>query len=867
VNTYPLTSVYTNYFKYYSLDLYNKGETMKKLTSLILVFCLIFGGIGAVAYQKTETNGQFLTTVKLNTSQINFEEKGTEYLQISFSENENFLLSPGKPILPKIIQTYEIPFGATNIEVNVKTQNVYTKTIEKQIQPSPAPLPLSPIDTMQKRVGKDIELYQSNNPFPSQWYDFNVGVGVNEHFEHVTFVTVHLYPIQYTPAKNLITVAETAEIDISYEVPDTNPFPLTSAYDLVIITPSSFSDALQPFIDHKNSYGVETFIKNTEEIYDEYDGIDEAEQIKYFIKDAIETLDIKYVLLVGGLKSTIYGKPKDNANIGSSGWHVPVRYSNVRASGDPGFISDLYYADIYKEGGEFDNWDSDGDGILAEWYAIEGTYDAEEFPEDIIDYAPDVAVGRLACSDAKEVTDLVNKIISYETTTYGQDWFKKMVAYSGDGFLDQFDLNIQWDTSEITDGEYTICAQSFNDEDEEGPIDEIHVTVDKTVASNITFNHDDHLNPVFENGYPAPPIAEIVSVSEGNTIGNTDVEYEPSEGLAYCNTLFWWANISYVDEVLTIRGKSYDPKPYGNLTSIHVWVENNEGEVVFSDWRHDLLQYYEGEWVTGAEEENGRGGALYYMPEDFDKEIVWCSKGNFNGPDDIISSFSEGWGFAFFSGHGSPGYWGDQYPGIPGNRQFGSVHGLVVSNIQTRPPFITDKPLWPMKELANTNQLPVTVVGGCHNSQFNVSLFTSAMDLWILILTGRQLGMWTYGSLVPQCWSWYMVQLPNTGSIATIGNTGLGWGWEGEFCTIGAGDGWISSEFFRTYGDHYGQEEFETLGQVYQQTQTSYVNTFKDYTLSECWWFPDFGWDSIDAQAVQQWVLLGDPSLKIGGYE
>jgi len=300
---------------------------MKKLTSLILVFCLIFGGIGAVAYQKTETNGQFLTTVKLNTSQINFEEKGTEYLQISFSENENFLLSPGKPILPKIIQTYEIPFGATNIEVNVKTQNVYTKTIEKQIQPSPAPLPLSPIDTMQKRVGKDIELYQSNNPFPSQWYDFNVGVGVNEHFEHVTFVTVHLYPIQYTPAKNLITVAETAEIDISYEVPDTNPFPLTSAYDLVIITPSSFSDALQPFIDHKNSYGVETFIKNTEEIYDEYDGIDEAEQIKYFIKDAIETLDIKYVLLVGGLKSTIYGKPKDNANIGSSGWGFRWRWN------------------------------------------------------------------------------------------------------------------------------------------------------------------------------------------------------------------------------------------------------------------------------------------------------------------------------------------------------------------------------------------------------------------------------------------------------------------------------------------------------------------------------------------------------------
>jgi hypothetical protein len=173
-----------------------------------------------------------------------------------------------------------------------------------------------------------------------------------------------------------------------------------------------------------------------------------------------------------------------------------------------------------------------------------------------------------------------------------------------------------------------------------------------------------------------------------------------------------------------------------------------------------------------------------------------------------------------------------------------------------------------MKELSNTNKLPITVVGGCHNSQFNVSLIPTAMHLWNLILFGKQSAMWTYGQLVPQCWSWYLVQLPNTGSIATIGNTGLGWGWEGEFCTVGAGDGWISSEFFKQYGEHYDIDPFETLGQLYQQTQTSYVNTFKDFTLppEECWWFPDTGWDAIDQQAVEQWVLLGDPSLRIGGY-
>jgi hypothetical protein len=829
---------------------------MKKITSIMIIFAIIFGGIGAAAFstELSETNEMIRKTITIQENDIVIEEREQNYLQISIDTADQYLLNPGKPVIPKIVQTFELPFGVTDINVQVHPSKINTKIIDKQIRPSPAPLPLSPIKNKIINEGKDEQIYQSNQPYPSEQFQYNVGVGVNDHYEHVTYVTVHIYPIQYMPRLNKITIAEQSDITITYNKPNSNPFPQKTDYDLAIISPESFSDALQPLIEHKNSYGVKTVLKTIEEIYSEYNGFDTAEQVKYFIKDALEQWNIKYVLLVGGLKSTIYAKPKDNVNLGSKGWLVPVRYSNVRDGGDPGFPTDLYYADIYKEGGLFEPWDSDGDGILG------------EYPDDIIDLIPDVAVGRLACSDANEVSEVVNKIINYETTTYESDWFKKMIVYSGDGFLDQFDLNIKWDTNGLSDGTYFIKAQSDNPVGELGPIDTIEIALDKTVSSEVTFNHDDHLNPVFDEGYPAPPIAEIVSVSNGNILGNTDVTYTPSEGEAYCNSLFWWANVSYINEVLTIRGKSYDPKPYGNITDIHVWVENDRGEVVFSDWRYNLPQYYEGEWVTGEESEHGRGGALYYMPEEFEKDIYWCSNGKFNGMDDVIDSFSEGWGFAFFSGHGSPGYWGDQYPGIPGNRQYGSVDGLVVSNLQSYPPFITDTPIWPMKELTNNEKLPITVVGGCHNSLFNVSLIPSMIHYYTAIL-GRNNWMWTYLTAVPQCWSWYMVQLPNTGSIACMGNTGLGWGWEGEFCTVGAGDGWISSEFFKQYGQHYGQEEYQTLGQVYQQTQTSYVNTFKDFTLPECWWFPDLGWDAVDAQAVEQWVLLGDPSLKIGGYQ
>jgi peptidase C25-like protein len=829
---------------------------MKKITSILIIFSIILGGLGAAAFSTNDTESFELMkkSIYLQNCDILINEKDQEYLEISLLNNDQFLLNPGKPVIPKMIQTFELPFGVTDINVHVSVSDISTQYIQKQIQPSPAPLPLSPIENYIAPDQKDERIYQSTELYPSESYQFNIGVGVNENFEHVTYVTVHMYPIQYVPATNMITIAEKMDITLTYSNPKSNPFPLTSDYDLAIIAPSAFSNALQPLIDHKNSYGIETTLKTVEDIYAEYNGFDKAEQVKFFIKDALEQWNIKYVLLVGGLKSTIYAKPKDNVNLGAEGWHIPVRYSNVRDGGDPGFPTDLYYEDIYKEGGAFETWDSDGDGVLA------------EFPDDIIDLIPDVAVGRLASSDATEVSEVVNKIINYETSSYGSEWFKKMIVYSGDGFLDQMDLNFQWDTKELSDGPYFIKAQSKNPEGELGPIDTIEITLDKTSTSQVTFNHDDHLNPIFEDGYPAPPIAEIVSVSNGDVLGNTDITYMPSEGEAYCNSLFWWANISYINEVLTIRGKSYDPTPYGNITDIHVWVENNQGEIVFSDWRYNLPQYYEGEWVTGEESEHGRGGALYYMPDEFEKEIYWCSNGKLNEPNDVIESFSQGWGFTFFSGHGSPGYWGDQYPGIPGNRQFGSVHGLVVSNLQSYPPFITETPIWPMKELANDGQFPITVVGGCHNSLFNVSLIPSAIHYYTALL-GRNNWMWTYLTAVPQCWSWYIVQLPNTGSIACMGNTGLGWGWEGEFCTVGAGDGWISSEFFRQYGEHYGEDGYETLGQVYQQTQTSYVTTFKDYTLPECWWFPDLGWDAIDAQAVEQWVLFGDPSLKIGGYQ
>ena len=184
-------------------------------------------------------------------------------------------------------------------------------------------------------------------------------------------------------------------------------------YDMVIIAPETFSNALQSLIDHKNSVGIKTFLKTTENIYSSYNGRDKPEQIKYCIKDIIETYNITYVLLVGGRIKQSFK------------WYIPPRYSHV----DDGFlekeiISDLYYADIYKKDHTFEDWDSNGNGIYAEWI--------DDNPVDSMDLIPDISLGRLPCRNIGEVEDIVQKIINYENNAYEKNWFNNILLVGGD---------------------------------------------------------------------------------------------------------------------------------------------------------------------------------------------------------------------------------------------------------------------------------------------------------------------------------------------------------------------------------------------------------------------------------------------------
>jgi len=200
-------------------------------------------------------------------------------------------------------------------------------------------------------------------------------------------------------------------------------------YELLIITPQEFSKYVQPLVDHKNKYGIKTISVTLVDVYDDNDafwnGRDDAEKVKYFIKKSIENWGIKYVLLVGGVK----GQSNEQ-------WWIPVRYSylnrpyNKQAEGK--FLTDLYFADIYDSEDNFSSWDADNDGLFGEW-------PLDCAAEDIPDLKPDVYVGRLPCRNIFEVRAIVKKIINYETQSFSDSWFKKLLVIAGDTYPNKTD--------------------------------------------------------------------------------------------------------------------------------------------------------------------------------------------------------------------------------------------------------------------------------------------------------------------------------------------------------------------------------------------------------------------------------------------
>jgi len=841
-----------------------KANHITQFLATLLVVLLVLSVNTLVLGAQSDNNEKIVKQISFSTPKIIQSEDNSNFVKLEMEGASLSLYEKGAPIVPRQTLEIDLPLGVTRVKVQFEyfsPEQTLTLDNDKIITPAPAPVPLTnekeyPFVNMIKNIlsllkptldQKDTEskdyfsmdesIYSENRFYPYERFTYDVRVGRNSEGVMGTYIVANIFPCQVNSVTNEIHYITDGTISVSYEENTLNDQREVTYYDLLVISANSYIKDLQPLVEHKEKMGLLTKLVSLDDIYNnvyEFDvlenPVDNQEIIKYFIYQAWKNWDIKYTLTVGGFRS-FFGLNRPSLQF-------PIRWL-PEGSDEPGYVTEQYYSCFLK-------------------YHHQSGY---TFDDSLYNFqpSPDVFYGRLACRNKKEVKTMVDKIIHYETETYGSDWFNQMVTITGDGFQDlaQHTPNtITWNTDNVPDGEYIVFAQSYLEDNSsvKGPIDTVTVTVDKTAESDVNFHESDHLivEKLEEDQprtYPGKPVAHIVVPSEHDILGNTKVDYAPPE--AYGNDHTGWASVDYSNGKINIMVKSYDPSPKESISENHgggvemdfasrtyfdVWVNDSQGNTVFGPITKYSKLWYEGEMECQK--------AIEYMPDEFEKIKLWTSNGNWTGMWDVINTMSEGQGFVYFAGHGNPMSWGDHLPGIPGGRGNGMINGLKCFSLDfglARYESEQGDPFLPMNQITNGYKLPVVLIGGCHNSAIDSSftrLFTDPEEVLFTILHG----LW-----VPECYAWWLARVPQGGAIATIGCAGLGYGSLGDDCIDGLG-GWINPEFFRIYG----QECRDFLGEVFTCTLTNFANGQAP--------------NGYHAKTFKEWVLLGDPSLKIGGY-
>ncbi|UCF13338.1 MAG: hypothetical protein JSW06_03530 [Thermoplasmatales archaeon] len=344
---------------------------------------------------------------------------------VYINESDLNMMIPDQPILPVNLTVLEFEFGTEIIAVEYEHSTPVIFNLTGTLACASKPI----YDDLHGYSSKNImetNVYENLNPFPSDWISHHQGGGLS-HGDHRTFFVNRVYPVRYYPDYNQLRFIQNITVNISYVEPVEPLLGDNNVYDMLIIAPSKFKRYIQPLVCYKNIRGVKTKLVELKEVYERmfWYGRDEAEKIKYFIKNAVEYWGITYVLLVGGIKGQ------------TSSWNMPVRYSHVvppdeQEYAEQSFISDLYYADIYDGSGIFSSWDSNQDDIFAVWN--------ETYKEEM-DLYPDVYLGRLPCRNVREVKIMVKKIINYEKDKCDDSWFKNLLLVAGDSYNDVNQFN------------------------------------------------------------------------------------------------------------------------------------------------------------------------------------------------------------------------------------------------------------------------------------------------------------------------------------------------------------------------------------------------------------------------------------------
>ncbi|MBC8525917.1 MAG: hypothetical protein H8D22_03450, partial [Candidatus Cloacimonetes bacterium] len=347
---------------------------------------------------------------------LKFEEID-EYDLITYKDFE-LSREIGSPQLPiKIVQLI-LPQNKEISAITIVVKESEYLDGEYSIYPAQPPQILSSQEDEIEFVQPKEDIYSSSQAYPEDI----IKIGKQGYFAGYNIGSLLIYPLQYIPAEKRVIFHSKIEIEISYKEIQKSPIAFSRRTDYVekilnntirqmvknstdvpdflpgksiknsrlpdeehlyvIITSDELVSSFLPLADWKLKKGLSATMVTTSWIYTEYSGIDNAEKMRNFIKDAYQTWGTMWVLLGGDINQVPY--------------RTAFAFDCEYGSFDDNYLPcDLYFSDL--DG----NWNANGNDIYGEL-------------EDNIDMYPDVYVGRATVENTTEATDFVNKILTYE---------------------------------------------------------------------------------------------------------------------------------------------------------------------------------------------------------------------------------------------------------------------------------------------------------------------------------------------------------------------------------------------------------------------------------------------------------------------
>src|SRR5690554_1128144 len=379
-----------------------------------------------------------LYIVSLTGISFDFEVEQPLLRNDKFETDLPVVLEPGDPMLPYYGLQILLPGGQSFVRAELETGD-WDVSGDVEIDYARSPQPISLPQDDNTRPNRSI--YETDSLYPA--IEFEV-LGIQRKNGH-NILILNVYPYRYNPGRNELHWTESFSIRIETDYDEElaanqnrfllqtdqikkkitslviNPEELDSynkepaatrsimtdlndPYQMVIISSATKETIFGEYITWQENRAITAGFFSVEDIYQNYNGIDNQEKIRNFIIDAYQTYaqtdtPLEYVIL------------------GGDDQIIPIRgmYGQVGNTTDYNMPADLYYSNL--DG----NWDGNGNGIYGEL-------------GDGIDWYAEVALGRIPAYTESQFQNFFHKSKYYvDNNTYSND-IVYMFGENLDGF-------------------------------------------------------------------------------------------------------------------------------------------------------------------------------------------------------------------------------------------------------------------------------------------------------------------------------------------------------------------------------------------------------------------------------------------------